>query len=180
MTEYYFDLETTGLDFKKDKIITIQYQRLDRRGCADGDLVILKEWESSEKEIISSFLKIFEVDRDWNFIPIGMNLGFEFCFLHNKVKDILGREISLETLFYKHPYVDIKPILVIANEGKFSGCSLDRFSKKTDSGHEVPVWYSKKEYSKIEKYIENEANAFLELYQIIRTKIPSVIKSVRP
>ena len=58
MGNYYFDIETTGLDPKKDKIITIQYQELDRfTGKAIGKLVILKEWESSEREILQKFIK---------------------------------------------------------------------------------------------------------------------------
>jgi hypothetical protein len=39
MTEYYFDTETTGLDPQKDKIITIQWQELDRfTGKPIGDI----------------------------------------------------------------------------------------------------------------------------------------------
>ena len=54
MTEYYFDTETTGFDPSEDKIITIQFQELDRfTGKPIGDLKILKEWESSEKEILT-------------------------------------------------------------------------------------------------------------------------------
>jgi len=30
MTNFYLDIETTGLNPRKDKIITIQYQELDR------------------------------------------------------------------------------------------------------------------------------------------------------
>ena len=54
VAEYYLDIETTGLDPKKDQIITIQYQRLGMlTGRSEGDLNILRSWESSEKEILS-------------------------------------------------------------------------------------------------------------------------------
>ena len=51
MVEYYFDVETTGTDFEKDKIITIQWQRLGFVGEPVGELNILKSWESSEKDV---------------------------------------------------------------------------------------------------------------------------------
>ena len=51
MTEYYFDIETLGTDPQDDKIITIQYQKLED-GQPVEDMVILKEWESSEGDIV--------------------------------------------------------------------------------------------------------------------------------
>ena len=57
MGNFYLDIETTGLDPNVDEIITIQFQELGRNsGEAIGPLVILKSWESSEKEIIQRFL----------------------------------------------------------------------------------------------------------------------------
>ena len=39
MVNFYFDIETTGLNPKKDKILTIQYQELDRNtGEPKGEL----------------------------------------------------------------------------------------------------------------------------------------------
>jgi len=54
--EFYFDMETTGLDYDKDETITIQWQRLGYAGEPIGKLNILKRWESSEKEILENFL----------------------------------------------------------------------------------------------------------------------------
>ena len=56
MASFYLDIETQGLDSEVDKIITIQYQKL-KWGTnePDGPLVILKSWESSEKEILEQF-----------------------------------------------------------------------------------------------------------------------------
>ena len=57
MPEYYFDTEATGFDFDKDEIITIQWQRLNGfTGEPIGELTILKRWESSEEEIIRTFI----------------------------------------------------------------------------------------------------------------------------
>ena len=57
MPNFYFDIETTGLNPRQDKILTIQFQELDRNtGEPKGELIIFKEWESSEKNIIAKFL----------------------------------------------------------------------------------------------------------------------------
>jgi len=68
MAEYYFDIETYSPGERpnpeKDKIIVIQYQKIDlRSGEPRGDLIILKEWESSEKEIVTQFFNQFFRDR---------------------------------------------------------------------------------------------------------------------
>lgn len=46
MPNFYLDIETTGLDERKDKIITIQFADLDRNTYAHTDMLrVLKEWE---------------------------------------------------------------------------------------------------------------------------------------
>ena len=57
MPGYYLDIETTGLDQVVNKIITIQYQELERgTGKPIGKLHILKEWELGEKGIVEKFI----------------------------------------------------------------------------------------------------------------------------
>ena len=54
---YYLDIETTGLDPFRGKIITIQYMELERNTAKPvSPLKILKEWESDEKTIIKKFI----------------------------------------------------------------------------------------------------------------------------
>jgi len=75
-------METTGLDPSKDKIITIQFQELNGfTGEPIGDLKILKEWESTEKEILTEFLPNLKKEYKFDFIMIGNNLIFDFMFL---------------------------------------------------------------------------------------------------
>ena len=52
MTLYYLDMETTGLEPSIDQIITIQYAELDEKSLDPiGELMILKVWDMSEKEL---------------------------------------------------------------------------------------------------------------------------------
>jgi hypothetical protein len=179
MPEYYLDIETNAKgqrpDIKSDEILTIQFQRLSSRsGRKESDLTILKSWESSEKAIIKKFYNIFQPSKPFEFIPIGMNLSFEFFMLHNRWKRI-GIEVPLKTLIYAHPSIDIQPILVILNEGSFKGASLGKFTGKKHTGSEVPGWYAEGDYNEIEKYIRDEAEGFILFYQELKRKIPRIL-----
>ena len=58
MVNYYFDIETTGINPQEHQIITIQYQELNWEGKPKKDLIILKEWESSEEDIVTKFRQL--------------------------------------------------------------------------------------------------------------------------
>jgi len=170
MPEYYLDIETNAKgakpDLQNDEILTIQFQRLrTKTGEKEGDLTILKSWESSEKEILQKFYNTFAPYTPFSFIPIGENLSFDFLMLHNRWKRV-GIEVPLETLI-DHPYIDIKPILVILNEGSFKGASLKKFLGK-EGGAKVPEWYAKGDYGAIEDYIRCEAEDFIQFYQQLK------------
>ena len=58
MSNYYIDCETTSLSPSDGEITTIQYQKLNfNTKKAMEPLVILKAWESSEKEILQELQK---------------------------------------------------------------------------------------------------------------------------
>jgi len=181
MTEFYLDFETLGVRPEYDKIITIQYQQVDTRtGAPKGPLTILKEWESSEREILKEFLDILNPDNVWDFIPIGYNLRFELYFLQARFRKTLKLELSNEWLYYNLPRVDIRSILVMMNEGQFKGATLDWFIDRDKDNTEIPNWYERKEYGKIETYIEDETNNFLHAYQFLKAKLPPLFKAYRP
>ena len=80
---YYLDIETTGLDPLRHKIITIQYMELERNTAKPvGQLKILKEWESDEKTILTKFIEESGINDSYKFtfIPVGFNLQFEHSF----------------------------------------------------------------------------------------------------
>jgi len=165
--EYYTDLETTGLNPEEDKILTLQYQPLDKEGNTIGDLVILKEWEIGEEELIKRFLYIF---KKWEFIPVGMNLAFDFKFLFSKIKKYTGKEIDLNELG-NIPHLDIKPILVLMNGGNFKGAKLSNFTSKGQNGIAIPEYYKNKEYNKIIGYVEKEADEFIKFYKYLKQNL---------
>jgi len=178
MSDYYLDIETNSSgprpNLKNDEILTIQFQQIDSRtGEREGELTILKSWESSEKDILQSFYSIFSPEDSWKFVPIGCNLSFDFFSLLYRWRGI-GIEVPPKILFSEHPYIDIKSILVIFNGGSFKGATLEKFIGKQHSGLKVSEWYKEKDYTSIQEYIEDEADRFINLYQFLIQRLPSI------
>jgi hypothetical protein len=129
LAEYYFDVETTGVDFDMDQIITIQWQRLNGfTGEPIGGLNILKCWESSERDILQRFLPNL-VCRPFDFIFVGKNLLFDFCMLNERLKFHGLGQFDIRTL-HNRVSLDIKPILVLMNGGSFK--NYDKIIPKTN------------------------------------------------
>ena len=174
MTEYYFDTETTGLDPQKHKMITIQWQELDRyTGKSIGDLQILKEWESSEKEILKKFLPNLTCYH-WDFVFIGKNLLFDFMFLDKRLKHHNLGEFDLSCA-QKRVVLDVKNVLVMIN-GNFIG--FDKLLDKNGNLGKVnvPELYEQKKHQEIIKYIEEETKVFLKAFQTLKKEMPSIAK----
>jgi len=174
LTEYYFDMETTGFDFDKDEIITIQWQRLGFTGEPIGELNILKSWESSEKEILENFSPNLTCYH-WDFIFIGKNLLFDFNMLSQRMKHYGLGEFDLRCL-YDRVWLDIKPILVLMNKGNFIG--YDKVLPKTNplTNDKIPQLHKDGKYSEIIQYIKDEAEDFIKAYQIFKKEMPSLAK----
>jgi len=167
MSDYYFDVETKGTPIDSE-VLTIQYQMTNSgSGLPKGDLVILKAWESSEKEIAQKFYDIFqpESENPFIFVPIGENLTFDLMVMWNAWKRA-GIEVSLEKLLYARPKIDIKSDLVRMCGGNFKGASLTMLLGNHVEGGEIPKWFEAKEYDKIESYVKAEAEEFLKYYKM--------------
>jgi len=141
MPRYYLDIATAPLEWNpempnnkdiiadptKNKIITIQYQQIGfTTGKPTDELTILKEWESSEEEIVMKFSKEFlpfdDVHKNldvWAFVPVGLNLNFEWQHLTPKLEKYCG--IKFDPL--NKPTVDLKDTLILINSGAFTGYS---------------------------------------------------------
>jgi hypothetical protein len=170
MTEYYFDMETTGVDFDNDEIITIQWQRLNGfTGEPIGKLNILKRWDSSEKEILKAFYPNLKCNK-WDFIFVGKNLLFDFCLLNERLKHYGLGEIDLRWV-YERVSLDVKPILVIMHDGNFK--AYDEVLPKTNPipNNMIPQLYREERYPEIIQYIEDENRDFTKAYQTFKKEI---------
>lgn len=174
MPAYYFAIEGYNVgenhDPANDTLITIQYQKIDlTSGEPLGALTILKEWESSEKNIVTLFHdQFFRPEMPvTHFIPVGMSLDYEYEMLIAKFRKYNLPAVTSHQLYYQRPRFDLKPVIVLLNDGRFTGARLDSFSpKKFDESH-MKKWYEHKEFKKIEHYIREEAEAFLKLLQYL-------------
>jgi len=172
MTYFYVDIESEGFNPKEDKIITIQYQRLDYEAQKiDGELIILKEWESNEEQIVTQFYNLLTSDK--YFTPIMTNHYFDFNFLIEKFKKygLIPQELEKFDFLYSRFLIDIHSTLVIINNMKFKGSGLDKLTNKEFDGSIIPLWYEQKKYAEIEQYIIKEAEAFLKAFFIIRNHL---------
>ncbi len=170
---YYLDIETYSQrapDPAKDKIISIQFQPLCWEGAA-GRLIILKEWESNEREIVKKFYRFLTSKGVWGFVPVGFSLTYEFAFLNAKFEKYLKSRID----FFGRPHIDLKHIIVMMNGG-FKGAKLSHFSTKRANGNIIPLYYKKREYRKIEEYVKEEARAFSSLF----SALGKMLKSIKP
>lgn len=175
VAEYYFDTETTGFDFDKDEIITIQWQEVDRfTGEPIGELNILKSWESSEKEILESFSPNLTCHH-WDFIFVGKNLLFDFNMLNQRMKHHNLGEFNLRHL-YERVTLDIKPVLVLMNKGCFVG--YQKLMPKTNpvENKDISELYRKGKFAEIIRYIEDETQDFIKVYQTLKKEMPSLAK----
>jgi len=177
MTQYYLDIETEGFNINSDKIISIQFQELDRWGKASGPLVILKEWESSEEEIVLQFYKKLFAKNVWSFIPVMCNSIFDLTFLWAKFEKYnLPLKYTLSEFIYKAPLIDIKYSLIIANNFEFKGSGLDQMTNKKADGRVIPIFYKNREFGKIEEYIKNETESFIECLGKLNTVLKEAFK----
>ena len=130
---YYLDIETTGLDPLRHKIITIQYMELERNTAKPvGPLKILKEWESDEKTILTKFIEESGINNSYKFtfIPVGFNLQFEHSFFWQRCMSNGLKPIYI----LNRPFLDLKTVAVIMNKGEFKGASLHNMTNKPHGG----------------------------------------------
>ena len=173
MPQYYFDIETTGLNPNKDKIITFQYQEVSSvSGIPLTKLVVAKEWDDGCSEsMILEWLKHLMIDSPWRrFIPVGNNLLFDLTFIAARMQTHFHADFSRWLI--NRPFIDIKHVLIMINGGHFRNYS--RMIGKTDFGSNVPIWYQKNQYEKIIDYVQIEAEAFVRTYSILKRNLPAL------
>ena len=168
---YYLDIETTGLEEKQNKIITIQYMELDKNtGNPVGPLKILKEWDDDEKTILKRFIEEFKPEDKWAFIPVGYGLGFEHRFFWERCKFNGLGEFSI----FNGPFLDLMTVGVLMNKGESYGSGLDKMTNKPHDGKIIVQWYKEEKYTEIENYIKKEAEEFRNFYAKLLVEMPQL------
>jgi hypothetical protein len=88
----------------------------------------------------------------------------------------LKQYCNLEGLKLGHrPMIDLKHILVIANNGSFKG--YQRFLGKSDQAAKMAQWYYDKNWSMVEQYIKEEAEDFITTYSVLKRELPRIAMS---
>ncbi len=175
MGNFYLDIETTGLNPNVDEIVTIQYQELSRgTGEAIGPLVILKSWESCEKDIIEKFLRetSFLDDYDFSFVPVGYNLTFEHNFLKRRAEIHGLAEIDI----LSKPFIDLRVIGILMKGGEFKGSGLNKITGKDRDGMMVPIWFKHGDYDKIIDYVTMETREFVKFNAWLYKRMPKMMR----
>lgn len=174
MPAYYFAIEgiKTGerSDPATDRLVTLQYQKIDlTTGESLEPLVIHREWKSSEQEIVTSFYAEFFRSGTpvAHFIPVGLNLDYAYEMLVALFRKYGLPPLTSHELWYQRPRFDLRPIVILLNDGRFAGASLDAFSLKKGEDRHMEKWYDKQDYSRIEHYVREEAQRFLKVLQYL-------------
>ena len=168
------DLETTGLNPEKDKIITFQSQLLPKApDAAPGPLRILKIWDfgMSEKSLLSAIIPSF-LGSPWKFIPVGNNLIFDFKFLAARIRKHFGNSSSLDYFVFR-PHLDLKTTMILMNNGKFTKYS--QIMQKKANGSIIPELFHNRRYDEIISYVKDEADAFVKFYSHLQRLLPGLI-----
>jgi hypothetical protein len=178
LSNYYLDIETTGLEPIDNKVITIQWCEIERyTGKKVGELNILKEWESSEKEILEEFADAVTLTDPYafTFIPIGYNLGFEHKFLSYRSDFHKTFPIEINT----RPHIDLHQLAILLNGGEFKGTKLNDMTNKPSDGKSIPTWYENKEFDKINEYIVKEAEEFIGFIEWAYKTTPTLLPGLK-
>jgi hypothetical protein len=174
MPAYYLSIEgiKTGekSDPATDRLVTLMYQKIDLTSGETLEApVIHRVWESPEKEIVTAFYNQFFRPGTpvTQFIPVGLNLDYTYEMLVALFRIYGLAPPTSHELWYQRPRFDLRPIIVLLNNGRFVGASLDAFSIKKGEDRHMEKWLDKKEFGRIEHYIREEATRFLKVLQYL-------------
>jgi hypothetical protein len=168
VTLFYLDVETEGEDPQQDQIVTVQYQPLTDALQGIGEVQILAEWEWGEKQIVQAMKDRGLFETTFDFTPVGNRLRFDIGFLVERgmKHDVLGWDAAaVRYYFFRKPMLDLTPLLILMNRGRFKGSGLQTFVPEKKSGARVPVLYREGRYRDIIAYVQEEARLTLDLFR---------------
>ena len=135
-----------------------------------GRFQILAEWEWGEKQVVQTVLEKGLLEPTWDFVPVGNRLRFDLTFLIERAakwKLIDWDMATLKYFWFTKPVLDLHPVLVLMNRGRFAGSSLHAFSEK-ESGARVPALYRRGANQEIIDYCTKEQEEALKLLREAR------------
>ena len=145
----------------------MQFQPLDDDLRPTGTFQVMAEWEWGEKQIIQMILDRGILQPTWDFVPVGNRLRFDLTFLIERATkwNLIQWDIpKLKYYWFVKPVLDLQPVLILMNRGKFTGSSLHVFADK-EPGAKVPLLYRKGAHAEIIEYVTKEHEAALALLQ---------------
>jgi hypothetical protein len=98
---------------------------------------------------------------------VGLNLDYPYEILVALFRKYGLSPLTSHELYYQRPRFDLRPIIVLLNNGRFAGASLDAFSLKKGEDRHMEKWYNKKEFDRVEHYVREEAARFLKVLQYL-------------
>ena len=150
--------------------MTVQVRQLDDDLQPVGALQIMAEWEWGEKQIIQMVLEKGVLQPGWDFVPVGNRLRFDLTFLIERATkwDLIKWDAgTLKYYWFTKPILDLQPVLILMNRGRFAGSSLHAFSEKEPGGR-IPALYRKGAFGDIIAYVTKEQEEALELLREAR------------
>ena len=185
MGYFFVDIETyideknndTGLNpyYPESKVIVISFNFYNSFILTEKNIIpptIYKEWESSEKEILSKFYNFLKnkVESDPHIKLVGFNhIKFDLPYLfarllHHKI----DTPENLHKIIFQTPHhIDLSQIGMITSQRMFNKkefynvnhnecCRFFELPEKSESGIKVSEYYNNHEFDKIEKYVIGE------------------------
>jgi len=152
------------------KVVAITY-------AIDGnEKVILKEWESSEKEILAEFYNVLK-GLEWPVKIIGVNIsGFDIPFLHERMRKLgIDSEIWLYKSLRSAFQMDLIQMHLPVNDFNGKGISHNNICAaygcpvKENKGATISDLYYNGKYQEILGYIEQEF-VHTKLFKTIKEK----------
>ncbi len=162
MASYYLDIETYGTgerpDPATDRIISILFCAIDpATGRRLQEPVLLREWESGEREIVRALYARIAGKRSFDFVPVGFSILFDLWFLKEKFRKYCDVDLGDE-FYLERPYIDLKQAMVLAHKGVFKGVRIG------PEGNPVQDWYAYQDYGSIERHAMDKLERFLGEY----------------
>jgi len=169
------ELPESGLNpyLKTSKILSIAYNYYDEFHLTEKKIknpTILKEWESSEKDILIKFYRFLKMKvEDDNFIKIvGFNqLKFDMSYLFARLimNKIAEPEETYKMLYQRPHCIDLGQISQILSKNKYkeifnvNQATANRFfgiPVRKGKGTDYTIYYVNKEYNKYIKAVYDE------------------------